>query len=76
MNGYRSYLLCRPVDMVDAKEKNAKKQGYQRVLTPLFIRFFFYKNLIGLYADGCKFKSGIPESRWVHIKGGFASKSL
>jgi hypothetical protein len=50
MNGYRSHLLCRPVDMVDAKEKNAKKQGYWRALTFLFIRFFFYKNLIGLFA--------------------------
>jgi hypothetical protein len=36
--------------MVDAKEKNAKKQGYWRALTFLFIRFFFYKNLIGLFA--------------------------
>jgi hypothetical protein len=31
MNGYRSYLRCRPVDSVDAKEKCAKKQGCQRV---------------------------------------------
>jgi hypothetical protein len=29
--------------MVDAKEKNAKKQGYQRAFTLLFIRFSFTK---------------------------------